>query len=267
VTAYARYYLRKAEEIAYEYGYETVAGITDSLFLRALPGTVDSYSRMEALTRRISEVTGVPMNIDGRFKWIVFTNIRESQDISALNRYFGCYTTGKVKIRGIEARKHSTCRLVKEFQGELLGVLSQADTKQEFLDLIPRCLRILEEWQERLVDGVDPDLLVIKIRSGKGSKGYKSNSIQAEVAREYDRKGKALQPGQSMRYIVRDYNAESGRRITIKPEVTKESRYDVAWYSDLLEHAFLDLFETVMLKELGKILLPKSESGLDYFFQ
>ncbi len=263
VTAYARHYLRIAEEIAYEEGYETVAGITDSLFVRARGEKEDAIENMERLIQRISAETGVPMNIDGLFNWIVFTNVRDSPHISALNRYFGCYSTGMVKIRGIEARKHSTCKLVKKFQHEVLDILSRQKTREEFLAAIPLCEEKLEEWQARVKRGVPRKDLVIKIRSGKGSKGYRSNLIQAVVAREYARKGKVLEPGQSMRYIVRDFHGKN--RVVIEPELTEDSPYDVDWYVALLNKAYLDLMETVMLQEYGGIKSVR-ESDIEVFF-
>ena len=260
VTAYARHYLRMAEKIAYEEGYETIAGITDSLFVRSIPGTEDSPAKIESLVYKISKATGVPMNIDGYFNWIVFANVRDSPHISALNRYYGCYKTGIVKIRGIESRKHSTCNLIKEFQSELLGLLSLQKNKQEFLSALPHCEKKLLEWQQKVKCGVKRSDLVIKIRSGRGSKGYNSNLIQADVAREYEQKGKPIEAGQSMRYIVRDFHGEN--RIIIEPELTEDSPYDVEWYLCLLEKGYLDLLGTVMLQEYGEIKLPKLENVL-----
>ena len=47
----------------------------------------------------------------------------------AYNRYFGLQDTGKIKIRGVMARKGDTPEYVRRMQKELFGVLAEARSR------------------------------------------------------------------------------------------------------------------------------------------
>lgn len=57
---------------------------------------------LEAIQKR----TGLPIALDGIFKWIVFIGSRGNRKRPVPNRSFGVFQNGKIKVRGIEARRH-----------------------------------------------------------------------------------------------------------------------------------------------------------------
>jgi DNA polymerase-2 len=48
-------------------------------------------------------------------------------NIGVLNRYYGVMESGKLKVRGIEVRKHDTPRFVYNAQMEMINVFSAAN--------------------------------------------------------------------------------------------------------------------------------------------
>lgn len=269
VTAYARQYLIEAQQLAMEEGFYTIAGLTDSLYIQATRPELNSKQKVQDVARKISRASGVAMNLDGHFNWIVFANIRDHKDIAALNRYFGAYCTGEFKIRGIESRKRSTAPIVKTMQKEMLEVLSKKTSKEEFLASIPEIAEILRQYQQRVVNRVvNSQELTIKIKSTKGSDGYKVRTVQASAAHAYKQRGRPLEAGQTMQYIVRDDNCKTEDRVIIGPEITSDAEYDATWYCKLLEKAYLDLLETVQLQEYGDVKVDQygTQENLAMFF-
>ena len=51
--------------------------------------------------------------------------------VPVLNRYFGTYRDGQVKVRGIEARRHDTPTLFSRCQLEILSVLGKGETVKD----------------------------------------------------------------------------------------------------------------------------------------
>ncbi len=259
VTAYARHYLRIAQQVCQEHGFQTIAGLTDSLFIQARD---DRYNTLENVTKTIkaiSERTGIAINVDGYFKWIVFTNIKGHSGIAALNRYFGAYDDGRYKIRGILGRQHSTPPAVKEFQKEILEAMANLPDPEGVIQAVPELFTILEKWKRDLKHRkIDPKNLAFSIRSGK--ENYVSNTVQALTAKRYQKFGKHVKAGEKMRYIIVDNDRTDIDRVRLVDE--KPSEYDVQWYLGYFEKAFLELVDPFMPKEVLDGKLRKQESIL-----
>jgi DNA polymerase-2 len=60
----------------------------------------------------ISRATHVPLNFEGRYRWIVFLPSKIHPNVGVLNRYYGVMERGKIKVRGLDIRRRDTPRLV-----------------------------------------------------------------------------------------------------------------------------------------------------------
>ncbi|HDJ66137.1 MAG TPA: hypothetical protein ENF33_00265, partial [Nitrososphaeria archaeon] len=105
VCALARDVLLKAIRIAEESGFEVIHGIVDSLWVRREDAGDQDYLE---LAKKIEEEVGLPISYEGRYRWIVFLPSRTHPDRPANNRYFGVFMDGRLKYRGIEARRRDT---------------------------------------------------------------------------------------------------------------------------------------------------------------
>ena len=110
---------------AEEHGFEVIHGIVDSLWLKKPSASLEDY---EDICKIITAQSGVPINFEGRYKWIVFLPSKTHPRIGVLNRYYGVMEDGKIKIRGLEIRRRDTPRFVFDAQTEMINTL--ADSKQ-----------------------------------------------------------------------------------------------------------------------------------------
>ena len=150
VCAFARETLLKTVRLAEEHGFEVVHGIVDSLWIKkpgASPGEVADFCR------EASSLVHVPLNVEGKYRWIVFVPSKVLPEIPVLNRYYGVFDDGRVKMRGTEARRADTPPLVAEAQKAMISKLAPACDLHEFLERIPEALSTLRQYAKRLTEG------------------------------------------------------------------------------------------------------------------
>src|SRR2546422_193721 len=145
INAYARNILVRTMEIAESHGYEVVHGIVDSVWLRPTANA----DPIEKVREHIAGSIGLPIELEGRYKWIVFLPCKTT-GVGALNRYYGLFQDDEFKLRGIELRKHDTPEFINICQEAMLGELSLASNAAEFLERIPKAVDILR-WTAKCV--------------------------------------------------------------------------------------------------------------------
>ena len=96
VCAFGRDAFLRAARISEGRGFEVLHGIVDSLWLKKDDATLEEYS---SLCRHVSKDIGVPLNFEGRYKWIVFLPSKMHPNIGVLNRYYGVMESGKLKVQ------------------------------------------------------------------------------------------------------------------------------------------------------------------------
>ncbi|MFN2304873.1 MAG: DNA polymerase domain-containing protein [Anaerolineales bacterium] len=197
VTAYGREALLCAKEAAEDMGYEVIQLYVDGLWVKHPEKT---HPRdIDPLLLEIQARTGLPISLDGIYRWVVFVGSRQNKKRPVANRYFGVFQDGSIKVRGIDARRRDSTPFVSEAQMYLLKLLaSKAEPEQalpEALDFLQERLRALREGQVKL-----PDLLV-KQRLGRKLEAYRSPSPAARAVLQLKAAGKALRPGQRVPFL------------------------------------------------------------------
>jgi DNA polymerase I len=229
VCAFAREAFLKAAHIAEDAGFEVIHGIVDSLWLKKKDATLDEYGELcKVITREI----GVPINFEGRYKWIVFLPSRLHPRLSVLNRYFGLMENDKVKIRGIEIRRSDTPGFIFDAQTEMINALKPANNSAEVYQRIPEALNVLKMYRQRLLHGEVPisDLIVTKYMS-KQPKEYRQQVSQVIVAQQLSRQGVEVPAGSSVKFLFT--NAEhkrSERRVKALQLIEKNMNPDAKKY-------------------------------------
>jgi DNA polymerase-2 len=97
VTAFGREKLLTAKEVCEAHGYVLLHALTDSVWIRKLGVTEEA---LQALCEQITRATGVTMELEGRYRWVVFLPSKVRTDISVATRYFGVFADGTLKARG-----------------------------------------------------------------------------------------------------------------------------------------------------------------------
>lgn len=124
VTAHGREALLRAKESAEDLGFEILHMYVDGLWVRR--EGCKTPKDFESLLAEVTDRTGLPISLDGIYRWIVFLPSRLNERVPVPNRYFGVFQDGSIKVRGIEARRRDTPPFIAETQMGLLEILARA---------------------------------------------------------------------------------------------------------------------------------------------
>jgi DNA polymerase, archaea type len=248
VCAFARDILMKTSKIAEKHGFDVIHGIVDSIWIREIDNikyslsAADSAHRYINLKKDIEEQTGFSISFEGVYKWIVFDSSKINPDLPALNRYFGVFEDGTIKMRGIETRRHDTPELFVYFQEELMKIMSAHSNIHE----ITKCLPILESVYKKYVNLICSkkisytDLIFIK-RISKASNEYADRkTIENCVLKRLTSNGKSLNAGEEIKYIITNFYSENFLERAVPIELIDENnfRYDTKRYLELLKETY-----------------------------
>jgi DNA polymerase-2 len=228
ITAFGRDILVRSADIAERRGFEVLHGIVDSLWLKG-EGNIASYCE------EIGREVGIPLSLEGRYAWIVFLpNI--TTGIGALNRYYGVFENGEVKVRGIAVRRKDTPQIVEDLQHDMLAHLSAAGDASEFRELVPSSLEVLDRYAEEVRSGtVSRDRLVMRRSISRRLEEYVQFNDSVAALRQLHDRGFELQPGQSVEYLITDSRSKSSwQRVRAAPFLDGDERYDAERYVEFM---------------------------------
>lgn len=239
VCAFARKVLRETIEIAQERGFLVVHGIVDSVWLTGKNASEDDYVN---LCDAIEERLGLPVSFEGIYRWIVFLPSKVHVGLPVLNRYYGVFRNGKVKMRGIEYRRRDTPPIIKQCQRDMIDCLASARGREEFLVRLPEVLRLVRRYIDRLQAGrVDIEQLLITKQLSKDPSEYKHNVVQVLAAKQLVHEGMQISAGQNISYIIQDRNGSLEKCVLPSELISGPVRYDAEKYIQLLLDAVLGL--------------------------
>jgi DNA polymerase elongation subunit (family B) len=240
VCAFAREAFLKSARMAESDDFEVVHGIVDSLWLKKTDATLEQY---RSLCTKVSKEIGVSLNFEGKYKWIVFLPSRMHPNIGVLNRYYGVMENGKLKVRGIEVRKHDTPKFIYDAQMEMLNVLASANNSAEFMEKIPEVLALVKSYRQKLIDGEVPiwDLMVTRHLS-KNPKHYRQHVSQAIAAEQLIAEGSEVHAGNNVTFLFTDSrNKRYHKRVLAKQLIDKNVNADTRKYLTLLYESAANL--------------------------
>ena len=233
VCAFARDALLKTVRMAEERGFEIVHGIVDSLWLKKESASLREYVE---LCNVVSRKIGVQLNVEGRYRWIVFLPSRMHVEVPVLTRYYGVFESGKIKVRGIEAVRRDTPLFIKRVQMDMIKVLAKASNSEAFMNRVSEAVEVLRSYVERLKNrDVDVRDLIIAKQLSMCPDKYAHDVFQAIAARQLMREGIEVSGGQTVRYLITDAeNKRSNSRVKVAELVNDDTRFDVEKYVDML---------------------------------
>ena len=230
ITAYGREILLRTIELADDMGFEILHGIVDSLWVKG--------RNPEMLCEIVTKDIGIPLELKGEFKWIVFLP-NKSNGVGALNRYYGVMTNGKLKVRGIEIRRSDTPKLISNLQESMLEKLLEAKTASEFYMKIPEAIEVLREYTRKVFDNeCDLTDLIFKTHVSRGCDEYRQFNNQMAAMKQLKIEGIETLAGQTIRYIITDHKSRNYQKRVIIPELADENtQYDREKYYEFLLRA------------------------------
>lgn len=188
------------------------------------------------LCKEVSDDIDIPLNFEGRYKWIVFLPSKMHPNIGVLNRYYGVMESGKLKVRGLEVRRRDTPRFIYNAQTEMINLFSTANNSKEFMQKIPEALNIVKTYRQKLITSEVSiwDLIVTKHLS-KNPKSYKQRVSQAIVAEQLMKEGVEVNAGKNVHFIFTDSdNKRFERRVKAEQLLSDGVNPDIQKYLDLL---------------------------------
>jgi DNA polymerase-2 len=253
VTAYGRETLLRAKEAAEDLGYEVLHLYVDGMWVRRQGA--NQVSDFTPLLDEIAARTGLPIALDGIYRWVAFLPSRMDARVPVPNRYFGVFQDGSLKMRGIEARRQDTPPWVVRVQLAMLDCMAQAASIDDLPDCLPALERLLRRAYVELQRGRVPlaELLVSQKLSRELDE-YLVPSPAARAAAQLQAVGKHLRPGQSVRFLYT--LGKPGVYAWDLPHPLNPASVDWRYYRRLLQRAA----ETV-LQPLGVDLAGRSRSN------
>ena len=233
VCAWDRKVLIDAARVAERRGFRVMHGIVDSLWLRKEGAGEADFER---LRREIEAETKFAISFEGVYKWIAFLPSKVDAGVPVLNAYFGAYRDGRVKVRGIEARRHDTPAFFSACQLEIVELLAKAGTVEEARAMVDECVGVFLKHARSLLEHRAPIAGLVFTRNLSKKPGeYSNRSLTSSVADQLGREGVELHAGEAVQYVITDYESKSaGRRAMAFDLVDDKTVYDAKRYVRLL---------------------------------
>ena len=152
-----------------------------------------------------------------------------------MNRYYGKFEDGELKLRGIAVRRKDTPLLVEDLQQDMLRHLSVAADRSAFLELVPSSLEVLDRYVEEVRSGtVERARLIMRKSISRRLEEYVQYNDSVAALQQLHDQGFELQPGQAVEYLIMDSASRSSwQRVRVAPFLDGDERYDAERYVDL----------------------------------
>ena len=192
------------------------------------------------LVEEIEQLTGLPLALEAVYRFVVFLPSQQCAEIPVPNRFFCVSEEGELKVRGLECRRHDTPPYIARMQREALAILAEARDFASYCAKLGEAREVYERYQARLREGsVAPEELVIRKRLTKAPASYQKNSSTAIAARQLDRAGVKLRPGENIEFIITDADSSLiDDRVRAWTLWEGWRGYDVKAYGEALKKAF-----------------------------
>jgi len=234
VTAWGREKLLAAKEIAEREGFFFLHGLTDAVWVEKEGAAEEDYRE---LAEKIGRETGMPIALEGVYRWLAFLPSKRNPSVGVPNRFVGAFADGEIKARGIAMRRRDTPPFVAAFQRALLARMSEAEDLAALREMMPELREMEKDAAIALREGrVPPEALAVSRRLSKEPERYVANTVAAAVTRELCGRGVTLHPGSKIRYLLTgDGSAETrGRAIGF---LDGSESPDLARYEQMLHEA------------------------------
>ena len=243
VTAYGREALLRAKEAAEDLGFEVLHLYVDGMWI-AKPGA-SQVPDFQPVLEAISERTGLPIALEGVYRWIAFLSSRLDARVPVANRYFGVFQDGSIKVRGIEARRRDTPPFIARTQAEMLVELAHVSRDAPVDMYLPKILALLRRKLAALRGGRLPlEQLLVAQKLSRTLDEFRTPSPVARAATQLLAVGKTTSPGERVRFLYT--RGEPGVYAWNLPQPPDPASVDVDRYSELLLRA-----ATTMLEPFG----------------
>ena len=247
-TAVGRHIILDTIDMCEKVGINVLYGDTDSLFVKNM-----SAQQIQEIIVKAKTKHNVELEVDKEYRYVVLSNRKKN--------YLGVNHNGKVDVKGLTGKKSHTPKFIKTLFFELLDILSEVKTVEEFSaaknrvsDKIANCARKIQAKEVPLTD------LAFNVMASKAPRDYTKTipqhiraALQLQTIREIKR-------GDIISY-VKILNKPGVRPV----EMAKQSEIDAGKYMEFMQST-LEQITSSMDLDFDSILGKPKQTGLDQFF-
>ncbi|HJW19528.1 MAG TPA: DNA-directed DNA polymerase I [Candidatus Nitrosotalea sp.] len=247
-TAVGRFTILETIEKCKSFGIDVLYGDTDSLFLKA-----PSQDQVHKVVDWAKSEFGVDLDLDKEYRYVVFSKRKKN--------YLGVQKDGKVDVKGLTGKKSHTPPFIRNLFYEILGILSQVQNEQEFLqsktkigDMISGYAKKLKARQIPLIE------LAFNVMISKAPAEYVKTIPQHIRAAKQLEQTREIKKGDIISYV------KIINKPGVKPtEMARPDEVDTPKYMEFMESTFDQILSSMDLDFASLIGEPK-QTGLDQFF-
>jgi len=247
-TATGRHIILSTINNCKESGIEVLYGDTDSLFVKK-----PTPKQIEDIITKAKMDHNVELEIEKEYRYVVLSGRKKN--------YLGVTKNGKVDVKGLTGKKSHTPPFIKTLFYELLDILSEIKSVEEFKrsknkisDKITECARKVQAKEIPLQD------LAFNVMISKAPRDYTKTVPQHIRAAKQLESIREIKKGDIISYV----------KILNKPgvrptEMARKSEIDTSKYMEFMEST-LDQLTSSMDLDFDTILGKPKQTGLEQFF-
>jgi len=247
-TATGRHIIMDTIDKCKESGIDVLYGDTDSLFVKK-----PTSKQVEDIITKAKMDHNVELEIEKEYRYVVLSGRKKN--------YLGVTKNGKVDVKGLTGKKSHTPPFIKTLFYELLDILSEIKTAEEFKraknkisDKISECARKVQAKEIPLKD------LAFNVNLSKAPKEYTKTVPQHIRAAKQLESIREIKKGDIISYI-KILNKPGVRPV----EMARKSEIDTSKYMEFMEST-LDQLTSSMDLDFDTILGKPKQTGLEQFF-
>ena len=247
-TATGRHIILDTINKCKESGIDVLYGDTDSLFVKK-----PTPKQIEDIITKAKMDHNVELEVEKEYRYVVLSGRKKN--------YLGVTKNGKVDVKGLTGKKSHTPPFIKTLFYELLDILSEIKTAEEFKraknkisDKITECARKVQAKEIPLQD------LAFNVMISKAPRDYTKTVPQHIRAAKQLESIREIKKGDIISY-VKILNKPGVRPI----EMARKSEIDTSKYMEFMEST-LDQLTSSMDLDFDTILGKPKQTGLEQFF-
>jgi len=247
-TATGRHIILDTIDKCKESGIDVLYGDTDSLFVKK-----PTPKQIKNIITKAKMDHNVELEIEKEYRYVVLSGRKKN--------YLGVTKNGKVDVKGLTGKKSHTPPFIKTLFYELLDILSEIKTAEEFKraknkisDKISECARKVQAKEIPLQD------LTFNVMISKAPRDYTKTVPQHIRAAKQLESIREIKKGDIISY-VKILNKPGVRPV----EMARKSEIDTSKYMEFMEST-LDQLTSSMDLDFDTILGKPKQTGLEQFF-
>ncbi len=247
-TAIGRHTILETIKRCKELEIEVLYGDTDSLFIKN-----PTREQIQKVIEWAKKEHGVELEVDKEYRYVVLSSRKKN--------YLGVTKNGKVDVKGLTGKKSHTPQFIKTLFYELLDILSQVQTVEDFTNAKKQISSKITEYVKKVEAKEIPlSELAFNVMVSKTPAEYVKTVPQHIRAAKLLESIREIKKGDIISYV------KIINKPGVKPvEMARPDEIDSKKYMEFMEST-LDQITSSMDLDFDTILGKPKQTGLDQFF-